>query len=94
MIRAAHTKNYTILANLLSSRGVLSTFNERWAPETSENFVEVIFKNKDKKALDLYLNAIAEVDPKRFTSQPSCSLKEIDTGYNDQYAYGVNLNKM
>ncbi len=91
MIRAANTKNYNLLSNLLSSKGVLSTFNERWAPETSENFIEVIFKNKDKKALDLYLNTIAEVDPKRFTVQPTCSLKEIDTGYNDQYAYGVEV---
>lgn len=30
----------------------------------------------------------------KFASAPQCSLKEINTGYNDKYAYGVATRKV
>ncbi|CAK63631.1 unnamed protein product (macronuclear) [Paramecium tetraurelia] len=85
LIRAAQTDD--IFAHSLK----ISNLFQRWAPENDANAIELIFKRQDKAMLLKFLKAMEKV---KLGTTPRCSLKEIQTGYNDQYAYGSRTRKV
>jgi len=94
MIRATYTKNHKLLKKLLDSQQTISTFYERWASEMSMNSIELIFKNEDKEALKELVHAIKSKKSHKFAILPSNTMREIQTGSNDQFAYGVRTRKV
>lgn len=94
-VRAAYTQNFKLLKSLLTSENTLSTFFERWGPERSMNSIELIFKNNDKKAFKELISAIKSTKPDyKFSYLPNFSMKQVDTGFNDKYAYGVKTRRV
>ena len=44
--------------------------------------------------LQKFLQALSKRDKLKLTTEPPCSLKEINTGSNDKFAYGVKTRKV
>ena len=51
--------NHKLLEKILKSENKISTLFETWGPESDEDALYYIFKNNDKKALVLFLDALA-----------------------------------
>jgi hypothetical protein len=94
LIRAAWTGNVKLLENILKSKNKICSFFERWGPERDFNAIEVLFKTGNKTMLTKLLTALGKKDKLHLTTFPVCSLKEINTGYNDKFAYGVRTRKV
>ena len=94
MIRAAYMKNHKLLKKLLESQHTISTFYERWAPDMNQNALEIIFDHEDMEALKEWISAVKSKKLHKFAVQPSSTMREIQTGFNDQYAYGVRTRKV
>ncbi|CAK74015.1 unnamed protein product (macronuclear) [Paramecium tetraurelia] len=91
LIRAANTGNVKLLEDIFTHSIKISNLFQKWAPENDVNAIEIIFKRQDRAMLLQFIKAINKV---RLGYAPRCSLKEIQTGYNDQYAYGARTRKV
>lgn len=56
--------------------------------------LETILKNKDKKAMDIFIEALQKKKDLNLAPNPECSLDDVDTGHNDRFAYGVPTRKV
>ena len=92
IIRAAYTKNHNLLKKVFTS-GKLSTFFDIWGAENDMSALELIFKNKDKKALEIFLDSYNGKDTRK-APRPKCYLREVNTGYNSIYTFGVKVRKV
>ena len=90
-MRAAYTKNHTLLEKVFSS-GKLCSFFDFWGTENNFSAPEIIFKNKDRKALEIFLDNYRT--KANLARTPPCYLREIDTGYNSVYTFGVKVRKV
>lgn len=93
IIRAAYTKNHTLLQKIFSS-GKLTTFFDVWGQENDLSAPLLIFKNKDKEGLGIFLSNYQNKNVVRLAQTPPCYLREIDTGYNSVYTFGVKVRKV
>ena len=61
----------------------------------AQHEIELIFKNNDKKAFKELIAAIKSNKPDyKFSHLPNFSMKQVDTGFNDKYAYGVKTRRV
>ncbi|KAM3134056.1 hypothetical protein pb186bvf_013782, partial [Paramecium bursaria] len=93
IIRAAYIQSLDLFDDVISRKHKISTLFERWGPENNFNALELMFQNGNKEMVEHFCKKFKERKI-QFTSIPQCSLKEIDTGYNDQYAYGARTRKV
>ena len=93
LIRAAYTQNHKLLEKILKSSNKISTLFETWGPESDEDALYYIFKNNDKKALGMFLDALNNKEFK-FASMPASGIETIDTGMNSIYTFGVRVRKV
>eukprot|EP01015_Nassula_variabilis_P005856 TRINITY_DN1440_c0_g2_i9.p1 TRINITY_DN1440_c0_g2~~TRINITY_DN1440_c0_g2_i9.p1 ORF type:complete len:1034 (-),score=302.89 TRINITY_DN1440_c0_g2_i9:4-3060(-) len=93
LIRAAYTKNHKLLEKILSSSLKISTLFETWGPESDEDALYYIFKNNDKKALGIFLDALSN-EKFKYTTQPNSGIQTINTGNNSIYTFGVRVRKV
>ncbi|CAD8085273.1 unnamed protein product [Paramecium sonneborni] len=91
LIRAAKTGNIKLLDDIFTNSQKISNIFQGWAPENNITAIELIFQRQDKAMLLQFIKAIGKL---KMGSTPRCSLKEINTGYNDQYAYGARTRKV
>ena len=94
IIRAAYTRNHDLLKEIMQSKLKISSFYDVWGPENDFNAIELIFKNNDETALKLFLEAERISQYSSFSYIPTCGLKEIQTGYNSFYTFGVKVRKV
>lgn len=79
---------------MINSVNKISHLFERWGPENDFNALEVLFRRGDLGMLRKFAKACKERGKLKFSGMPECSLKEINTGYNDKFAYGVRTRKV
>ncbi|EGR33749.1 WGR domain protein, partial [Ichthyophthirius multifiliis] len=72
----------------------ISTLFPMQGPDASHTSLELIFKEKDKKSLQIFIEALQNQQNIIFSTNPACTLDEIQTGYNDRFAYGVVTRKV
>lgn len=93
MIRACATGNKKLLKKIFEQEHLVSTFKEEWGCDNNMSPLQQIFAKKDKELLKVYLQGINS-DGLKMAQKPHCTLKEVDTGYNNKYAYGVRTRKV
>ncbi|CAK85722.1 unnamed protein product (macronuclear) [Paramecium tetraurelia] len=91
LIRAAKTGNKKLLEDIFANSLRISNLFQRWGPENEINALELIFLRQDKEMLLPFIKSMGKI--KLGVSQ-NCSLKEVNTGHNDQYAYGTRTRKV
>ncbi|CAD8079248.1 unnamed protein product [Paramecium primaurelia] len=91
LIRAARTGNKKLLEDIFDNSQKISCLYTRWGPENEINALELIFQRQDKAMLLSFIKSIGKI---KLGVTPRCSLKEVNTGYNDKYAYGVRTRKV
>ena len=94
MVRATFTKNHRLLKKILDSQNAISTFYERWGTELNFNSIEIIFELEDKNALVELIDTLKSKKNYKFAILPNSTMKEITTGFNNAYAYGVQTRKV
>ncbi|EAS02069.2 WGR domain protein (macronuclear) [Tetrahymena thermophila SB210] len=94
LLRAVYTGNSNLLKKLVQSKAKVSTLFAKRGPDADETTLEIILKNKDKKCLDVLINALNKKSEISLASNPECSLEEVYTGFNDRFAYGVPTRKV
>ena len=98
IIRAAYTSNHKLLQEILSVNNKVSSHYDKWGPETDFTALQLFFTNKDKKGLKLLVDSYNAVQKGTSKQQmgfnPPVGLREIDTGYNSIYAFGVRVRKV
>lgn len=77
----------------MEEESLVSTYHETWGCDNDVTPLEQIFIAKDKEMLKIFLQGINS-GKQKMAAKPHCTLKEIDTGYNDKYAYGVRTRKV
>lgn len=92
IIRAAYTKNHALLSKVFTS-GKLSTFFDTWGAENDMSALDLIFKNKDKKGLEIFFDSYLGANTTTAAS-PQCFLRQINTGYNSRYTFGVKVRRV
>ena len=93
-MRATYTKNHKLLKKLLFSKDVISTFYERWGSELNFNSIDLIFQMEDKQALLELIDALKSKKSHKFAVLSGFTMREITTGFNDKFAYGVRTRKV
>ncbi|CAD8087427.1 unnamed protein product [Paramecium primaurelia] len=91
LIRAVKTGNKKLLEDIFANSQKISSLFQRWGPENEINALELIFLRQDK---DMLLSFIKSMGNIKLGVAQNCSLKEVNTGYNDKYAYGVRTRKV
>ncbi|CAD8047889.1 unnamed protein product [Paramecium primaurelia] len=91
VIRAAQTGNKKLMEDIFSKQYKLSSVEDRWGPELDISAEEILLRKQDKELLSYYLQNKNKVILGR---ENACTLKEINTGYNNKHAYGVKLRKV
>ncbi|KAL4491479.1 hypothetical protein ABPG72_008135 [Tetrahymena utriculariae] len=94
LLRAVYTGNSNLLKKIVQSKAKVSTLFAKRGPDADETTLEIILKNKDKKCLDVLINALNKKSEISLASNPECSLEEVYTGFNDRFAYGVPTRKV
>ena len=98
IIRAAYTSNHKLLQDVLTVNNKVSSHYDKWAPENDMTALELFFKNKDKKGLKMLIDHWNEVrkgtSKQQMGFNPPVGLREISTGYNSIYAFGVRVRKV
>ncbi|CAD8137177.1 unnamed protein product [Paramecium octaurelia] len=91
VIRAAQTGNKKLMEDIFAKKWKISCAQDSWGPELDITPVEILLKRQDKELLSYYLQNRSKVV---YGHNQPCTLKEINTGYNNRYAYGVRLRKV
>ncbi len=98
VIRAAFTGNRKLLDKIVSSQYKISRLTERWGVDMKLTALKVYIDNGD---MDGILHMVELMNPKagkaetiKYGNDSHVYLKEIDTGFNDKFAYGVQTRKV
>jgi hypothetical protein len=96
LIRAAHTKNWDLLGKLLDNSKPTSTLKRplidssySWGPDCDRSVLTELFRHGEYKQIKKFM----EASPQTSSATPF-GIKEINTGYNSKYAYGVRTRKV
>ena len=88
-IRAAKTKNYTLMQNCINDCEHISSLINPYSIGT-ENVIEIGIKNNDRKMIELIFNNIDK--PRCYKENPK--IKLVDTGENSEFMVGVRTRKL
>lgn len=92
--RLLRTEQYTLFDKLIKQKHKVGCLNQRYR-DIKDSVVDLspleeLLVKKDSKGLDHYLNAMNKEVKKEihFAQKQESSLQTVNTGYNDQRAYG------
>jgi ankyrin repeat protein/predicted DNA-binding WGR domain protein len=95
VLRAAITGNKKLMKNLLDSKEKISTLGASWGLNHETNAFQAMCKRNDTEMLKMFLGKINDYKNRiEFANLPTVALQNIQTGYNDKYAYGVATRKV
>ena len=95
VIRAARIGSRKLLEKIIESDQKISRLTERWGVDNRTTALKILLESGDTDFLASYLELIT--DTKKSVSYGPDNvvyLQEIDTGFNNQYAYGVATRKV
>jgi ankyrin repeat protein/predicted DNA-binding WGR domain protein len=95
VIRAAITGNKKLMKTILESKNRISTVSATWGLDNQTSaFLEMCRRN-DTEMLKLFLGKLTDTKNKiEFADLPAVELEQVQTGYNNKYAYGVATRKV
>jgi ankyrin repeat protein/predicted DNA-binding WGR domain protein len=95
VIRAAKIGSKKLLEKIVKSDHKISRLTERWGVDNRDTALKTIIDNGNKDMLILYLEYLTdEKKTIKFGKDNVVYLKNVDTGFNDRYAYGVATRKV
>lgn len=89
LLRACYTNNIKLLEKILTEPKTISSIWDRFAPSNDFNALELAVASKNKKMLNLLIEVMNGNNKIQYAYKPTNTLKEVTTGSNDKYAYGV-----
>jgi ankyrin repeat protein/predicted DNA-binding WGR domain protein len=96
-IRAASTNNVALFKNILENKNLITTLFQEWGTDDSNTCLKTIIKDNLTEFIDVFLEEIknkTKLQTKYYKSPDSFAINQIDTGFNDKYAYGVATRKV
>ena len=95
LIRAAKTGNKKLLEKILRSDRKITRLNETWGIENTTTAFKLMVDRGDIEMIISTIEAQKDVkNPIKYGTDSVTYIQQIDTGYNDKYAYGVATRKV
>ena len=95
IIRACKIGSKKLLEKIVNSDHKISRLTERWGVDNRETALKIVLTNGNKDMLIHFLEYLTD-DKKiiKFGRDNVVFIKNIDTGFNNRYAYGVATRKV
>jgi ankyrin repeat protein/predicted DNA-binding WGR domain protein len=96
-IRAANTNNIALFKNIIENKNLITTLFQEWGSNDTNTCLKILIKNNLQEFMDVFLEELKNkgTQPKKYyKTADSFAISQIDTGFNDKYAYGVATRKV
>jgi ankyrin repeat protein/predicted DNA-binding WGR domain protein len=97
-IRAAATNNTDLFKHILDNKNIITTLFQEWGTDDSNTCLKICIRNNLQEFIDILLEELKNkpqgLQAKYYKTADSFAISQIDTGFNDKYAYGVATRKV